>query len=94
MAKSSRAPEVWAEIVKLAEELIEPAVVSRIWLTKEAVEPLETLGMRILELEKSKPSTDKQVLLIELCDLLAADIAALQRIAQKDLRLRLRDGWS
>ncbi len=82
-------PKGWSEIVALSRELIEPAVVSRIWLTKEAVNPLETLGTRIFELESKRPElTDKQVLM-ELCDLLETDIAALQQVAQKDLRLRL-----
>ena len=53
-------PKGWTQIVALSRKLIEPEVVSRIWLTKEAVNPLETLGR-----------------------------AALQQVAQKDLRLRL-----
>ena len=84
-------PAVWGQVNATALDLIQPTVVSRIWLTKEAAEPLETLGSRILELmrERDKGSLTEKQILMKLCEMIEADIEALQQVAQKDLRLRL-----
>lgn len=80
---------VWDEIKSASRELIEPSVVGRIWLTKGAVEPLETLGTRILDLARQRAGLGDKKVLMNLCEIIEADIGALQTVAQKDLRLRL-----
>lgn len=67
-------------------ELIEPAMLARLWLPVEATSPLETLGDRLLQLERYANHQKEQ--LMRACEVLQEDINRLVAVARDDLRLQ------
>ena len=80
------------DLVKIHEaglELIEPAVVARLWLSESAVAPLKSLGDRILALSKTVDSRDPRPGFLAVCEMLEQEMERLQELAKRDLQLQV-----